>query len=477
MIEPPDLQSLDSAAKDALIVSLIERIHALTQRIAELEAKLGVPPKTPDNSSTPPSKGQKPSAVAPFKSDGKRKPHAGAHRPLHPNPTSKRDLFAHACRHCGADVSGAPQFACEAYDHVEIPDLEPDVTRITLFGGSCPCCGEKFKAAAPSDMPKGAPFGENLRALVIYLRFTQGIAFARLATLLSDILGLEISEGALVNLLEAAREPFAAQQSAIRARLLAGTALQSDETDLVAGLSRLLFVPLRGSAIARNGRLPRLRVGKTSWWLWVFHFEDSAVFVARPSRAKQVVEDFLGAFRPDFWVSDRYGGQMGFARKENQVCLAHLIRDAQFAIDAGDRVFAPAFRHLLGRACRIGRNRERLKDATLKSCAARLDKSLDELMARAPTCAEGIKLQRAIRKCRRHLFVLVTHRDLPPTNNGSEQALRPCAVFRKITNGFRTEWGARLYADIRSVLETARRRAIGALQAIRLTLAGMPLPA
>jgi len=46
---------------------------------------------------------------------------------------------------------------------------------------------------------------------------------------------------------------------------------------------------------------------------------------------------------------------------------------------------------------------------------------------------------------------------------------------RKITNGFRTEWGAKLYADIRSTIETARRRAIGALEAIRFTLAGKSL--
>ena len=85
------------------------------------------------------------------------------------------------------------------------------------------------------------------------------------------------------------------------------------------------------------------------------------------------------------------------------------------------------------------------------------------------------KLQNMIKRTRRHLFVFVTNRELPATNNGSERALRPCAVFRKITNGFRTEWGAKLYADIRSVIETGRRRAIGALDAIRLTLAGMPL--
>jgi transposase len=97
-------------------------------------------------------------------------------------------------------------------------------------------------------------------------------------------------------------------------------------------------------------------------------------------------------------------------------------------------------------------------------------------MRRTPTQAAGVKLQRVIKKIRRHMFVFMTNRAIPPTNNGSERALRPCVTFRKITNGFRTEWGARLYADIRSVIETARRRAIGALKAIRLTLASTPLP-
>ena len=168
---------------------------------------------------------------------------------------------------------------------------------------------------------------------------------------------------------------------------------------------------------------------------------------------------------------------MGWAGKENQVCLAHLIRDVQYAIDAGDDVLAPGIRHLLGRACRIGRRRDRLADATLKNYAARLEDRLDDIMRRAPTHAAGVKLQRMIKKIRRHLFVFVTRRDVPPTNNGSERALRPCVTFRKITNGFRTEWGARLYAHIRSVIETARRRSFGALQAIHFTLAGVPLTA
>ena len=70
----------------------------------------------------------------------------------------------------------------------------------------------------------------------------------------------------------------------------------------------------------------------------------------------------------------------------------------------------------------------------------------------------------------------MTNREIETTNNGSERALRPSAVYRKITNGFRSEWGAKFYADLRSVIETGRRRSIRALDAIRLTLQGAPLP-
>jgi hypothetical protein len=69
---------------------------------------------------------------------------------------------------------------------------------------------------------------------------------------------------------------------------------------------------------------------------------------------------------------------MGWAAKENQVCLAHLIRDVQYVIDEGERIFAPALRHLLGRACRIGRRLDQLADATLKTYAA--EARLDDIM-------------------------------------------------------------------------------------------------
>jgi len=463
VIPPPEFSSLSSAEKDALIATLLSRLDAVEAEVAALRAenaelrsenaalreKLNLPPKTPDNSSTPPSQGRKASSEPTRKPKGK--PHAGAHRPLHPNPTCKRDVVAALCQHCGTTVSGEPQFACEAYDRIEIPEIKPDVTRVTLYGGVCPCCAKQFKAAPPAGLEPGSPFGPNLRAFAIYLRFTQAISFERLSRLFSDLLGLEISEGALVNMLDDSKQAFARQANLIRARLLAGTILQSDETSV--------------------------RVGKRTWWTWVFHHAEDACFVIHPNRSRAVVEQFLGGHRPDFWVSDRLAAQMDWAKKDHQVCLAHLIRDAQYAIEAGDNAFAPGLRKLLQRACGIAGRRSQLADTTLRTYAHKLDASLDALLRITPSHAAGHKLQHVIKGCRRYLFVFFANRAIPPTNNGSEQALRPCVIFRKVTNCFRSEWAAKLYADIRSVIETARRRTIGALQAIRLTLNGLPLPA
>ena len=445
-----DRDTLERLSKDDLITLVLAQaaqIAMLTERVAALEAKLGLPPKTPDNSSLPPSKGQKPSL--PSVPKRKAKPHPGAHRLLHPEPTRHRDVRALSCRACGADVSGAEQSPCEVYDRVEIPAVVPDVTRVSLHGGTCPCCARRFKAEAPAGLEPGSPFGSNIRAFVIYLRAVQGIPLSRLRDVLLDLFGLSISEGALVAMLAASAKPFKAAVSLIKARLLSGTALASDETGV--------------------------RVGRTNWWLWVFHHGDSAVFVAAARRSKAVVETFLGEHRPAFWTSDRYGAQAGWAMKGHQACLAHLIRDVQYAIDAGDAVLGPGLKGLLKRACAIGRRRTDLKDATLRAYEADLERRLDRLLVLDPTQPAGIKLRRIIRKVRPHLFVFVQNRDLEPTNNGSERALRPCVVYRKITNGFRQEWGAHLYADIRSVIETARRRSIRAIEAIRLTLKGEPL--
>jgi transposase len=54
--------------------------------------------------------------------------------------------------------------------------------------------------------------------------------------------------------------------------------------------------------------------------------------------------------------------------------------------------------------------------------------------------------------CRGKLFVFLKRRDVKPTNNEGERALRPSVIFRKVTNGFRSEWGAKVYAALCSIV-------------------------
>src|SRR5216683_2010525 len=77
------------------------RIEELTRRIAELEAKLGGPPKTPDNSSVPPSQGRKPNR-AERRAANKRKGRPGVFRALAPNPDRIIDSMAERCPHCAS---------------------------------------------------------------------------------------------------------------------------------------------------------------------------------------------------------------------------------------------------------------------------------------------------------------------------------------------------------------------------------------
>ena len=218
------------------------------------------------------------------------------------------------------------------------------------------------------------------------------------------------------------------------------------------------------------------RVKGKTWWQWVMHCSTAIYHVITDSRAAKVVTDFLQGATPEVWIADRYGAQNGHA-KERQLCLAHLLRDAQYAIDEGDAVFAPGFKALLLRAVLIGRRRETLKDSTLAHYRADLDRRLDKILEPPPTTAAGRKLAKGVKKCRNDLFLFVVRRDVPYTNNGSERALRPSVIFRKVTGCFRSHWGARLYAAAVSVIATGRLRGLSALQAISSVISPSPATA
>ena len=210
--------------------------------------------------------------------------------------------------------------------------------------------------------------------------------------------------------------------------------------------------------------------GKT-WWQWLFASASAVYHTIVPTRGKCVPIEFLGGIKPKVWISDRLAAQCTHA-EAHQFCLAHLIRDAQYAIDAGDSIFAPGFKAFLQRACAVGRKRAALADATIAGHARTLKHELARLLELVPKQLEGRRLRDAIEvTARDKLLVFLTRRDVEPTNNVSERGLRPSVIFRKVTNGFRSSWGAAVYADLCSIVATGRIHRRSPLASIRAVLA------
>ncbi len=446
VITCPNLTKLTDAEKDALILALFVQLGTSHEKIAALQAQLDEltkPPKTPENSSKPPSQGQKQDRPAADGNRPPRKSRPGVGRTLHPNPDRVIDATLSACPNCEAAFPEALQSPQQVYERIELPPVKPDVTQIRLFGGRCACCGERVTAEAPPGLEQGSPFGQSIAAMVVYLHYAHAIGMERLVMLMEELFSLSISEGAISNILARARGPLLVASAAIEKVVIASPVVCSDETSA--------------------------RVKGKNWWEWVFVATLAVLHVIKPSRGKAVVTALFGEIRPQVWVSDMLGSQRGHGILW-QVCLAHLLRDAKYATECGDTAFSAPFRRLLLRAIAIGRRRETLKDTTLKQYLYNLDRRLDAIMAAVPIGEPGRKLRKRMAANRAHLFVFMINRDVPYTNNVSERHLRPSVIFRKVTNGFRCEWGAETYAAFRSVVSTATANRASVLDTIRFVL-------
>ncbi|MEG5019694.1 MULTISPECIES: IS66 family transposase [unclassified Microcoleus] len=445
----PDLKQLSNEAKEALIVELWEKIQKLTAALATTDQpKLGPSPKkTSKNSSTPPSTGFKPN-IKPSKIEGIKRQKSlgrvGGGRELHPHPDQTIIAQLKNCPQCGEKVTGAAQKLQSVYEKIELPPIRPIITRIERYSGRCACCQTEYLAPVPAGMEPGSPFGSSIQSLVTYLRYTHAISYERLSSILASVFGLKISEGAIANLLEKVKTSLDDQVTQILHRLRRAKLICSDETSA--------------------------RVNGQNQWEWVFQNPDVCLHVIRPSRGTGVINEVLAEHRPDIWVSDLFSAQKNHPAPQWQVCLAHQLRDCQYAIDALDRVFAPGMKRLLLRAFIIHRRQEKIDDARLKRYRENLQERLTGILNLAPHHPDGIRLRKRYGGLIDNLFLFLEDAGIPPTNNSSEQAIRMSVVFRRVTNGFRSEWGRDLFAAVRSVVNTGKRQGLTAYQSIQQAL-------
>src|SRR3954447_1123195 len=306
---PTALVALIRRREEQLAV-VTAQVAAAQARIGELEAELarrGGPPKTPQNSSTPPSKGWR--RERPAGEGAKRGPpfgHLGTSR-RRVDPAEVVLCQPTHCAGCGADLAAAPQERVGTSQVVELPPVQPVVLEAWRYAATCPHCGTATTAAYPAGFEPTRVFGPHLEALWTYFHEQHHVSYARLATLGWDLWHLAISQGALANALRRVATRLQSQAAAIREQVRASPVIGSDETSA--------------------------RVNGRTHWQWVFQTPTASYHVIVPRRNGAVVQDFLGDAVPTTWVSDLWKPQLHAPAARHQICLAHQLRELQYVID------------------------------------------------------------------------------------------------------------------------------------------------
>ena len=443
----------DEALAELSLRDLIARIRRLEEQLAvvtahlaaaqarnaELEAELarrGGPPKTPQNSSTPPSKGWKREGLPPGTAGAKRG------RPVGHSGTSRRRAEpdwvvlcqpSH-CEACGQDLAAASQERVGVSQVVEVPPVQPVVLEAWRYATTCPACGATLTAPYPAGFEPTRVFGPHLEALWTYLHEQHHVGYARLAALGRDLWRLAVSQGAIVNAVGRVAQRLVPRAAAIREQVRASPVIGSDETSA--------------------------RVNGRTHWQWVFQTPTASYHLLVPRRNGDVVQDFLGDAVPETWVSDLWKPQLGARAQRHQICLAHQLRELQYVVDKEDSAWARECQQLFRLAIHRAHQRERgeLWGAAYTAAVRKIEAACDALLTSPVEGAEASRLWVRFREHRDSVFVFLYDPAVPPTNNASEQALRHSVVHRKVTGGFRSEWGAAAHATVTTVLDTARKR-------------------
>src|ERR1700712_2148601 len=413
------------------------------EELIDLVLRLQRPDKTSRTSSKPPSTDRKERREQ-AKPGGAKPGHEGHSRVMSEDPDAVVEHRPDHCACCGGalheDLSAA---VVSVSERIELPAVMPVVTQHRRLAVQCPTCGARVVAPVP-EAARGTPFGPRLHAVATYLKTFQALSYERLQAALSDLFGLTLSQGGLMNLLRRAQERFRPGCKAAIATLRRAEVVACDETGV--------------------------RIEGSNAYHWLFHSAQAVVHQASPTRAASVVRTMMDGHRPVVWLSDRYTAQQGHAA-EHQTCLAHLAREVAYAVEASDDPVPWRLQLWLQSVFALAERVTDLAASTLSAKRRSLDRQLGAILATSSRCDLTRALQAKISRARDQLLVFLAYPGkVEPTNNGSERLLRPAVVQRKVTNGYRAMWAAEGEAAIRTVVDTARLTGSGPFSTVLKTI-------
>ena len=89
--------------------------------------------------------------------------------------------------------------------------------------------------------------------------------------------------------------------------------------------------------------------------------------------------------------------------------------------------------------------------------------------------SETHKQIKSLTKSKDKLFTFLLDENIPADNNGRERAIRNIKVKQKVPGQFKSLEGAKNYANLRSVIDTSRKRGLNEFESLVSVMQGNSL--
>lgn len=422
-------------------------IAARDKEIAELKERLSKyekPELNSTNSSTPPTgESIKAKAIRRTKSLRTKSGKKSGGQPGHKGHTlmtndEPDEIVEHSpcfCQHCGKSLEDTPIQKVRKTQVVDIEMPKAKTTEHQYFEKVC-SCGHHNKVDAPNCR---LSYGKYLRAIVVYLLHVQCLSIERVAETVSDFFHCKISQGTIGNIIKEIGKKSEFAYEEIRKRIEKSPVAGADET---------------GAA-----------VGKQLHWNWIFQTDVLTYVYQMKSRGIKAIDaKFPDGLPNTALVTDRHGSYFKMNVKKHQVCLAHLLRNAEYLneLDEGQD-WSKRFQKCLRDAIALRKSRF-VTAKKIKGLENKMSKLLTESLTHLHKDFETFK--KGIYKVKDYLFTFLSDFSVPYDNNASERGVRKIKVKQKVSGCFRTDKGADIFAQIHSIVETAKKNGNSKYEAI-----------
>jgi transposase len=467
------VQNLSARLDDQqkMIASLNKRLNELEDRLAKNSRNSSKPPSSDDINKPKPKSLRGKSSKKP----GGQKGHPGTTLSMVENPDHVVIHSPEECEGCGETLprqsSSGEVRGYERRQVVDVPALLAlEVTEHRAWRERCFGCGSITTAALPVEASAQVVYGPRIKALSVYLMNYQLLPYERTSELLEDLFGggLAPGVGTLRSALERCFEGLEETEEALKEGLRKARVSHFDETGL--------------------------RVEGEGMWVHVASTDDLTHYAVHGKRGAGAMEEI--GILPRFSgvaVHDGLSGYRLVARRcsGHALCNAHHLRELKFVEEEHEQEWAGRMKALLWQIEEAVREEAasggtRLKPERVEEFEVRYRRLLKAgLEANPPPERTGKRGRPKQSKGKNLVDRLDKHREavlrfmhdfrVPFDNNQAERDIRMVKVRQKISGGFRTKEGARIFCRIRGYISTVRKRGENVLAALESVFMGDPL--